>query len=110
MVLSVMSLIMVPFGTVIARMDWVLFERRRAPLPRLHMSILGLHRITATVDAAQDDLDLSRRPRLRLVKKTVNFDHHVYHFYYGDARHTRHIWTTFPCGTRRADRPQVRVR
>jgi len=61
--------------------------------------ILGLHHVTATVDDAQDDLDLCVKALgLRLVKKTVNFDnHHVYHFYYGDERGTPGtIWTTFP--------------
>ena len=61
--------------------------------------ILGLHHVTATVDDAQDDLDLCLEVLgLRLVKKTVNFDnHHVYHFYYGDERGTPGtIWTTFP--------------
>jgi glyoxalase family protein len=61
--------------------------------------ILGLHHVTATVDDAQDDLDFCIRALgLRLVKKTVNFDnHHVYHFYYGDARGTPGtLWTTFP--------------
>src|SRR5215475_11982516 len=61
--------------------------------------ILSLHHVTATVDDAQDDLDLCVRALgLRLVKKTVNFDnHHVYHFYYGDERGTPGtIWTTFP--------------
>jgi glyoxalase family protein len=61
--------------------------------------ILGLHHVTATVDDAQDDLDLCVKALgLRLVKKTVNFDnHYVYHFYYGDERGTPGtIWTTFP--------------
>ncbi len=61
--------------------------------------ILGLHHVTATVDAAQDDLDFCLSGLgLRLVKKTVNFDnHHVYHFYYGDAHGTPGtLWTTFP--------------
>jgi glyoxalase family protein len=61
--------------------------------------VLGLHHVTATVDDAQDDLDLCVNALgLRLVKKTVNFDnHHVYHFYYGDERGTPGtIWTTFP--------------
>jgi glyoxalase family protein len=61
--------------------------------------ILGLHHVTATVDDAQDDLDVCLDALgLRLVKKTVNFDnHHVYHFYYGDERGTPGtIWTTFP--------------
>ena len=61
--------------------------------------ILGLHHVTATVDDAQDDLDFCLGGLgLRLVKKTVNFDnHHVYHFYYGDAQGTPGtIWTTFP--------------
>jgi glyoxalase family protein len=63
------------------------------------MPILGLHHVTATVDDAQDDLDFCLKSLgLRLVKKTVNFDnHHVYHFYYGDADGTPGtIWTTFP--------------
>ena len=63
------------------------------------MPILGLHHVTATVDDAQDDLDFCLAALgLRLVKKTVNFDnHHVYHFYYGDAQGTPGtIWTTFP--------------
>jgi len=63
------------------------------------MPILGLHHVTATVDDAQDDLDFCLGGLgLRLVKKTVNFDnHHVYHFYYGDAHGTPGtIWTTFP--------------
>lgn len=62
-------------------------------------AILGLHHVTATVDAAQSDLDFCLDLLgLRLVKKTVNFDnHHVYHFYYGDERGTPGtIWTTFP--------------
>ncbi|MEO8520074.1 MAG: ring-cleaving dioxygenase [Acidobacteriota bacterium] len=61
--------------------------------------LLGLHHVTATVDRAQPDLDFAAGALgLRLVKKTVNFDnHHVYHFYYGDARGTPGtIWTTFP--------------
>jgi glyoxalase family protein len=63
------------------------------------MPILGLHHVTATVDDAQDDLDFCLGGLgLRLVKKTVNFDnHHVYHFYYGDAHGTPGtLWTTFP--------------
>jgi len=61
--------------------------------------ILSLHHVTATVAAAQADLDFCIEALgLRLVKKTVNFDnHHVYHFYYGDERGTPGtIWTTFP--------------
>jgi glyoxalase family protein len=61
--------------------------------------ILGLHHVTATVDAAQADLDFCRELLgLRLVKKTVNFDNHdVYHFYYGTERGAPGtIWTTFP--------------
>jgi glyoxalase family protein len=61
--------------------------------------VLGLHHVTATVNDAQSDLDFCIDGLgLRLVKKTVNFDnHHVYHFYYGDAQGTPGtIWTTFP--------------
>jgi glyoxalase family protein len=63
------------------------------------MPILGLHHVTATVEDAQDDLDFCLGGLgLRLVKKTVNFDnHHVYHFYYGNAQGAPGtIWTTFP--------------
>src|SRR3954465_535707 len=63
------------------------------------MTLIGLHHVTATVDDAQDDLDFCLDGLgLRLVKKTVNFDnHHVYHFYYGDASGTPGaLWTTFP--------------
>jgi len=62
-------------------------------------TILGLHHVTATVDAAQADLDFCLSVLgLRLVKKTVNFDnHHVYHFYYGSEHGAPGtIWTTFP--------------
>ncbi len=39
------------------------------------MPIVSLHHVTATVDAAQDDLDFCLGALgLRLVKKTVNFD------------------------------------
>jgi glyoxalase family protein len=61
--------------------------------------ILSLHHVTATVDEAQADVDFCAGALgLRLVKKTVNFDnHHVYHFYYGNAHGTPGtIWTTFP--------------
>ncbi|HEV8456098.1 MAG TPA: VOC family protein, partial [Gemmatimonadales bacterium] len=61
--------------------------------------ILGLHHVTATVNDAQQDLDFySGLLGLRLVKKTVNFDnHHVFHFYYGDASGTPGtLMTTFP--------------
>ena len=62
-------------------------------------TILGLHHVTATVGAAQPDLDFCLNLLgMRLVKKTVNFDnHHVYHFYYGTERGAPGtIWTTFP--------------
>jgi glyoxalase family protein len=65
----------------------------------MNSPILGLHHVTATVDAAQADLDVYVGALgLRLVKKTVNFDnHHVYHFYYGNERGTPGtLWTTFP--------------
>jgi len=65
----------------------------------LRSPIRSLHHVTATVDAAQDDLDFCVGALgLRLLKKTVNFDnHHVYHFYYGDQRGAPGtIWTTFP--------------
>lgn len=61
--------------------------------------VLGLHHVTATVAAAQPDLDFFAGVLgLRLVKKTVNFDNHsVYHFYYGtEIGAPGTIWTTFP--------------
>lgn len=63
--------------------------------------IRSLHHVTATVSAAQDDLDFyTGLLGQRLVKKTVNFDNtRVYHFYYGDERGTPGtIMTTFPYG------------
>jgi glyoxalase family protein len=65
----------------------------------MHVPLLGLHHVTATVDDAQADLDFaSEALGLRLVKKTVNFDNNgVYHFYYGDERGSPGtLWTTFP--------------
>lgn len=61
--------------------------------------VLGLHHVTATVDAALPDLAFyAGILGLRLVKKTVNFDNHfVYHFYYGTERGAPStIMTTFP--------------
>jgi glyoxalase family protein len=61
--------------------------------------IRHLHHVTATVDAAQPDLDFCGQVLgLRLVKRTVNFDNHsVYHFYYGtESGAPGTIWTTFP--------------
>lgn len=61
--------------------------------------IQRLHHVTATVAAAQPDLDFCERILgLRLVKRTVNFDNHgVYHFYYGtESGAPGTIWTTFP--------------
>jgi glyoxalase family protein len=61
--------------------------------------IQGLHHVTATVSAPQEDLDFATGALgLRLVKQTVNFDNHgVYHFYYGNEKGTPGtIWTTFP--------------
>jgi glyoxalase family protein len=61
--------------------------------------VIGLHHVTATVGAAQPDLDFAVSALgLRLVKKTVNFDNHdVFHFYYGNESGTPGtIWTTFP--------------
>jgi glyoxalase family protein len=61
--------------------------------------IRHLHHVTATVDAAQPDLDFCEGVLgLRLVKRTVNFDNHsVYHFYYGsESGAPGTLWTTFP--------------
>jgi len=61
--------------------------------------IRSLHHVTATVDAAQADLDFyARLLGLRLIKRTVNFDNHnVYHFYYGNTTGAPGtIMTTFP--------------
>lgn len=63
--------------------------------------IRGLHHVTATVSEAQRDLDFYvGLLGLRLVKKTVNFDHTgVYHFYYGDGEgRPGSLMTTFPYG------------
>lgn len=63
--------------------------------------IRSLHHVTATVSAAQEDLDFYTGVLgQRLVKKTVNFDNpRVYHFYYGNERGTPGtIMTTFPYG------------
>jgi glyoxalase family protein len=65
----------------------------------MKFSILGLHHVTATVDAAQPDLNFCVDALgLRLLKQTVNFDnHHVYHFYYGTGQGAPGtVWTTFP--------------
>ncbi len=62
-------------------------------------AIRGLHHVTATVSDAQQDLEFYTGVLgLRLVKQTVNFDnHHVYHFYYGNAEGTPGtLMTTFP--------------
>lgn len=61
--------------------------------------VRGLHHVTATVAAAQSDLDFYGGVLgLRLIKKTVNFDNHnVYHFYYGNDRgDPGTLMTTFP--------------
>jgi glyoxalase family protein len=61
--------------------------------------VLGLHHVTATVDAAQPDLDFfAGLLGLRLVKQTINFDNpSVYHFYYGtEVGAPGTLWTTFP--------------
>jgi glyoxalase family protein len=52
-----------------------------------HISIRGLHHVTAIASGAQANLDFYTRVLgLRLVKRTVNFDaHDTYHFYYGDV-------------------------
>lgn len=63
-----------------------------APIP-------SLHHVTATVADASEDLRFySGLLGLRLVKKTVNFEHHgVYHLYYGDEVGTPStLMTTFP--------------
>lgn len=65
----------------------------------MSVAMRSLHHVTATVDAAQPDLDFyGGLLGLRLVKRTVNFDNHrVYHFYYGDELGTPGtVWTTFP--------------
>ena len=67
----------------------------------MDVPIRSLHHVTATVGAAQPDLDFYvGLLGLRLVKKTVNFDnHHVYHFYYGNGSGSPGtIMTTFPYG------------
>ena len=77
-------------------MTAVTSERKGGPVKH---PIRGLHHVTATVDAAQPDLDFCERVLgLRLVKRTVNFDNHsVYHFYYGTGvGEPGTLWTTFP--------------
>ncbi len=67
----------------------------------MDIPIRGLHHVTATVNEAQPDLDFyAGLLGLRLVKKTVNFDHTgVYHFYYGDEEgRPGSLMTTFPYG------------
>jgi glyoxalase family protein len=64
-----------------------------------HVSIHGLHHITAIASDAQANLDFYTRVLgLRLVKRTVNFDApDTYHFYYGDiAGSPGSLLTFFP--------------
>ena len=61
--------------------------------------LTGIHHVTATVDQAQEDFHFyTQILGLRLVKKTVNFDHNqVYHLYYGnETGEPGTIMTTFP--------------
>ncbi|MCC5940082.1 MAG: VOC family protein [Balneolaceae bacterium] len=61
--------------------------------------IKGLHHVTATVNDAQEDVDIyTKLLGQRLVKETVNFDNEkVYHFYYGnEIGSPSTIFTTFP--------------
>ncbi len=64
----------------------------------MNPTILGLHHVTATVNAAQPDLDFCVGTLgLRLVKKTVNFDNHnVYHF----TRHLARVLAESTAGAR----------
>jgi len=67
----------------------------------MESNILRLHHVTATVtDPYEDVWFYTRILGLRLVKKTVNFDHAgVYHFYYGDrVGQPSTLMTTFPYG------------
>jgi glyoxalase family protein len=64
-----------------------------------HANIHGLHHVTAIASGAQANLDFYTRVlRLRLVKRTVNFDApDTYHFYYGDrAGSPGSLLTFFP--------------
>ena len=64
-----------------------------------HVSIRGLHHVTAIASGAQANLDFYTRVLgLRLVKRTVNFDApDTYHFYYGDrAGSPGSLLTFFP--------------
>jgi glyoxalase family protein len=64
--------------------------------------LLGLHHVTAFAGDAQTNLDFYREfMRLRLIKRTVNFDDPAtYHFYFGDATGTPGaILTFFPWPT-----------
>src|SRR5512133_4341021 len=77
--------------------------------------LLGLHHVTGLAGNAQETLDhYTQERKMRLVKRTVNFDDPgTYHFYYGDESGTPgSILTFFPWpGARpgRAGRGQVAV-
>ena len=65
--------------------------------------LLGLHHITGLAGDAQENLDYYTRERkMRLVKRTVNFDDPgTYHFYFGDERGSPGTLVTFFPGFQR---------
>src|SRR5690349_12225439 len=69
--------------------------------------LLGLHHITGLAGNAQETLDhYTQERRMRLVKRTVNFDDPgTYHFYFGDDRGSPgSLLTFFPGFQRQAKR------
>jgi glyoxalase family protein len=69
--------------------------------------LLGLHHITALAGDAQATLDHATQVlKLRLVKRTVNFDDPgTYHFYFGDRRGSPGSLVTFFPGFKREAKP-----
>src|ERR1700682_173841 len=65
--------------------------------------LLGLHHVTALAGDAQANLDYyTQELKLRLVKRTVNFDDPgTYHLYFGDARGSPGTLLTFFTGFQR---------
>jgi glyoxalase family protein len=65
--------------------------------------LLGLHHVTGLAGNAQENLDYyTQERRMRLVKRTVNFDDpSTYHFYFGDQRGSPGTLLTFFPGFQR---------
>jgi catechol 2,3-dioxygenase-like lactoylglutathione lyase family enzyme len=62
--------------------------------------ITGIHHLTVSVGAAQEDIDfVTQVLGMRMIKQTVLFDGSasIYHFYYANAdAEVGSVWTTFP--------------